>query len=80
MAVNVTSKNLTKYIQKTAAKAPKGHILRETVLAKSIDSDVINKEFQKALDKGKRYGMHLNKGDFFDELEKLGNFDPLKKK
>ncbi len=48
------------------------------------DSGVdVNKEFQKALDKGKKYGMHLsNKGGdpFLSEIEKLGNFDPLKGK
>lgn len=41
------------------------------------------KEFEKALAKGKKHGMHLRKGDrdpFFKELDQLASFDPLKGK
>lgn len=86
-----TSKKLEKYLDNTAAKHPNGEILKETVLhdmktskcaphkGSPIEGVDINKEFQKALDKGKKYGMHLsNKGDhFLTELDKLASFDPL---
>lgn len=89
------SKKLEKYLNNTAAKAPNGKILKKAVLYDmltkaapykghpSLDGTDVNKEFQKALDKGKKYGMHLSKngGDpFLSELEKLASFDPLKSK
>lgn len=90
------SKKLEKYVNNTAAKAPNGEILKETVLhdmktSKSapfkgyswVEEVDVNKEFQKALDKGKKYGMHLsNKGGdpFLSEIEKSLSYDPLKGK